>query len=374
MFKITKYTILLFFLLGSVLFIGGAGLPVSTNKSIEHKVVIQHPGELNKADLLLTLKEIKNQSGFTVGYSMKVPSVYCSEAVCKVDTVELVWDNIGRYKSFKLEAGVELEKSKGESFNKSDYERLHKILSDPFSALKDLRLKPVTDEAHDVDAVVGATTLDENSTVKGALWTSYTLWHFVNGNAVNIMKEISGKSIDNVHLQSFLKDSTEYYQLFALDVLTQRRDYSEITVRNVIEQTKVAKINIRNTLNYFENSTSEIYLQSISDLFSSSNSSQRVQCLNSLNKSSFDISETYILKLIEMSVESQSYQEINGLLTVCENRKYNSERLNSTLLPILEANNKLIGRRVYWYLSNQKLKDDEVIKLQKFRTKNEDMF
>lgn len=373
MFKIKKITILLFFL-GSVLFIGGAGLPVSTNKTIGHKVLIRHPGEQNKDDLLLTLKEIKNQSGFTLGYSMKVPSVYCSEAVCKVDTVELVWDNIGRYKSFKLKAGVELEKSKGESFNKSDYERLQKILSDPFSALKDVRLKPVVDEAHDVDAVVGATTLDDNSTVKGALWTSYTLWHFVYGNAVNIMKEISGKSIDNVHLQSFLKDSTESYQLFALDVLTQRRDYSEITVINVLEQTKNAKINIQNTLNYFENSTAEIYLQSISDLYVSGNSGQRVQCLNSLNKSSFDISETYILKLIEISVKSQSYQEINGLLNVCENRKYNSVRLNSALLPILEANNKLIGRRVYWFLSNQKLKDDEVIKLQNFRMKNEDLF
>lgn len=372
MFKVEKITVVLVFI--ASLFFLVASIPVSNHEVIIHKLNIKHKAKPFADDIQLGLNEIKNKSGFTIAYSMKVPSVYCADVVCKIDTVELFWDNIGRYKSFKLSEGVQLEKSKGEPFTQNDYIKLNAILADSKSELKDLRLKPVADEAHDVDAIVGATTINANSTVKGALWTSYTLWHFVYGSAFEFIKDYSKKSFDNDQLVSFIKDSTETYPLFALEELKQRRAYDEYIIRIIIEQTLKGSLTIQNTLSYLENSTDLIYQKSIYQLYCSGNNYQRIQCLNSLKNSSYEINEAYLLTIFDKTIEFNSYQEIDVLLNIFEYRNFVSKHLNTLLFAELNSKNKLIARRIYWYLIKNEMNTTEIERLKNFKKENELFF
>lgn len=374
MLKMKKHIVFLFILFGSIFIVGGAAIPILKNQEITHQAVIQHPGKLNSSELKLNLVEIKDKTGFTIGYSMKVPSVYCVENVCKIDTVQLFWNNVGVYKKFKLKQGVELEKAKGEFFNESDYARLQKILSDSDSPLKNVQLKAEIDEVHDVDAVAGATYLDANSTVKGALWTSYTMWHFVYGNVVGVMENLTAKSIDNEHLNSFLKDSTQQYKKFAMDVLKQRNVFNATTLQLIIEGTKAGNIDIQNTLDFFESSTTDVYVNSIRELYSTANGNQRMQCLNSMTKSNVVFSDDYLIGLFQISLTSKSYPEIDNLLDLFERKKNKTEKLNAILLPLLNIDKKLIARRIYWYLMNQQLKDIEFEKLNDFKNQNAELF
>lgn len=328
---------------------------IITDKSIEinHKVVVNHPGEEVPVETILT--EIQTKDSITVGYAMNVESVICLEEVCKIIPVRLFWNDIGVYQKYVLDEGKTLEKYEADLFEPDDYIKLHSVLANENSPFKDVLIHEVLTVVEDdsVDAVAGATALelDEKDTVPGAALTCYTLWHWAHGDIIQTIKRKTGESSTNQQLMQFLSHENQRYYPIALEALEKRGNYALNTVQTVIERTSMNIDLTKASIQYLETAPDDIYRTALKEIFRKGDRLQRIAVIRSLLYSKKDLTgylDTYASEIGTL----KSFQEVSVFLGLMEAKNLNSERINRALIPLLERE-FLIARRVYWFLSEQ---------------------
>jgi len=125
--------------------------------------------------------------------------------------IRMYWDAFGNYLQFELLNGSELTKINHKEFSDNDYLTLHRILSNPYSEMKDLQYRDLTGKQaennyHAADGFTGATSNDLTfEYINGAVKTTYTLWKYANEYC---RKEIE-QSTD--HATSFLRERYRQY-------------------------------------------------------------------------------------------------------------------------------------------------------------------
>ena len=292
------------------------------NKGIKHHIKVTHPGLEGAAynDLI----ELRGEEGETLGYYMDVVSVYCEANVCRVDTVRLFWDLIGRYNQFSLPAGVSLEKNGGDGFTQADYELLHQILINKNARFKTLSLSELikknnADNEHDLDGYSGATIIkfSETESVKGAALSCYALWHWANNAVCDTMPLLTASNSDNKLLLEYLASSDRDLQLFAIKQMTKR----ELNNASAAE----AILNALCQSNSLYTSGESFLLQAGS---------------------------VYDQQVAAHIIKTSNYQHLNLLLNVLE--QYNSNAGIENCMSLLDGD-IIIARRAYYYLTNQKL-------------------
>lgn len=337
-----------------------------------HRMEVVHPGKENDATEQLTLIE-----GINHEFYMDVPSVYCYDDVCKMDTLRIFWNEIGSYERFELKEGIDLEKAKGEKFSKADYEKLHSILKNENSTFKDLEINDIIKSKNlhelDVDAISGATAidLDENEFVKGAVITCYTIWHWANNPIQDSIREIHGDALNIAALNSYLyKD--EDRKRFAIEQLSRRGIYQNkiLATINNLELENKSKLN-KLRLSYLEQANGTIYFNSLIKLFKVGTANQKSLYLQSLRKTNYFFPVGFFESFSFETSNLNSYQEINLFLNLLEEKGSPSNVILDNIMPLLDKN-ILISRRAYWYLSNQKLSSDQQNRLEGFRKENQD--
>ncbi len=142
-----------------------------------------------------------------VKYSRKIIVGVCVDSECRLVNIELFWNITGRYLGFELHKGEFLSKTEHSPFKPEDYDLLHKLLSDPLSALAHYSIEelvPASDSTKiEIDVVSSATisaVLDY--IVEGAVYTTYTLWHIVYGPT---KREIEKLTIGKLNSELILK-------------------------------------------------------------------------------------------------------------------------------------------------------------------------
>ena len=139
--------------------ISGAEVPLNSTKPIQHKIVVNHPGE--KESVAVILNQNVDENGLPTDYYMDVQSVICLEQVCKVIPVRIFWNNLGEYQRYELENGATLEKYEDAIFDPEDYPKLHSILANIASPFKDVYIDEILTVVDDEsDAISGATALE----------------------------------------------------------------------------------------------------------------------------------------------------------------------------------------------------------------------
>ena len=124
----------------------------------------------------------------------------CNDTLCQVVQIKIYWDLIGDYISFDTLAGYPLTKNDHLPFSPDDYNKLQATLKDGNSILGRKSEGELLDNTRQrysqkIDAVTGATDLQiKNAVVDGALYSTYTLWHLVNGD---IRQVLSSCTIEN---------------------------------------------------------------------------------------------------------------------------------------------------------------------------------
>jgi len=136
-------------------------------------------------------------------YESTVRSPVCNDTLCQVVLLKVFWDLRGNYIRFDTLINHPLTKNDHKPFTSSDYRKLHLTLRDQNSVLgrkkeDELIDKVQTRYSEKIDAVTGATDLQiKNAVVEGALYSTYTLWHLVNGG---IGKRLKGYTSANYNL------------------------------------------------------------------------------------------------------------------------------------------------------------------------------
>ena len=219
--------------------------PADAVGAIPHRITVRHPGFPAGETRTSTLYQLNDPQGFPSEYHMTVDSVVCPEQTCRLITVKMTWDVLGRFQRYELPPGEYLEKGvpggtnsastwTGLPFTEADTRKLEEILKDEQSLLGDQKLSGVTrlHRKGDVDGITGATPASvRESVVEGAALTCYNLWHWAHGDVADAARELTHKQCSPAMLRHFLDARDRHVVVFALDHLRLHKLYDPDSVR-----------------------------------------------------------------------------------------------------------------------------------------------
>ncbi len=184
-----------------------------------HKAFVYKSDEFAVADVI---KICSDAEKIPIGYESRINTPVCDDKLCANVILMFYWDLAGNYVRFDTLPGKPLTKFDHKRFSDADYKKLDQILKDKNSMLRvldkeDLVDKTVKVKATTVDAVTGATPQTiKNAVVEGAVYSSFTLWHFINGAVKDSMAVYTRSIYSDQIAMRLLKSENYESQLFAL--------------------------------------------------------------------------------------------------------------------------------------------------------------
>lgn len=155
-------------------------------------------------------------------YESILKTPVCDDTLCQIVIVKVFWDLIGDFTRFDTLAGYPLTKNDHLLFTPQDYSKLQATLKDGNSILGRKSESELLDNnrnrySQKIDAVTGATDLKiKNAVVDGALYSTYTLWHLVNGDIKNVLSNWTIKNYNSKMEQQLLFSNNTKSIIFAL--------------------------------------------------------------------------------------------------------------------------------------------------------------
>ena len=168
------------------------------------------------------IKVCNNTDQIPVGYEAEINMPVCDDKLCANVVLKFYWDLAGNYTGFDTILGIPLTKFDHKKFKTEDYSKLNLILKNRNSMLRILEKEDLVDKtikvkATMVDAVTGATPQTiKNAVVEGAVYSSYTLWHFVNGAIKDSIAAFTLSIYSEPVARQMLTSDNYETQLFAL--------------------------------------------------------------------------------------------------------------------------------------------------------------
>jgi len=169
-----------------------------------------------------SIKICSNAAQVPFGYETDLNTAVCDDKLCANVLLKLYWDLAGNFVRFDTIAGKPLTKFDHKRFADGDYKKLNQILKDRNSMLRvlekgDLVDKNIKLKATTVDAVSGATPATiKKAVVEGAVYSSHTLWHFVNGQIKDSIRAFTLRNYSEQIAIQMLNSENYETQLFAL--------------------------------------------------------------------------------------------------------------------------------------------------------------
>lgn len=175
---------------------------------------------------------LANSNNQPLLYYSDLQTAVCADGECRLASLKIYWNLLGNYVGYGIHSDDPLTKYDHDPFTQDDYDKLHRLFLDNNSVLRqktmyDLVDKvPVDPESKDksnsVDGMSSATKKNiADAVVKGGLYSCYTLWHLIHGEAKEKMKSYL-KSIESDSLNTyFLYSDYKDYQLHALKYLSK---------------------------------------------------------------------------------------------------------------------------------------------------------
>ncbi|WP_206780198.1 hypothetical protein [Flammeovirga pacifica] len=323
------------------------------------QVEASHPGlKENPQHLTINISEDNK-------YTTNVESVICFTNQCKIITVTLEWDQFGDFSALIIPKGQALEKyvdGKALDFDQEDYQKLNQIIRDPFSILDGLTYNDLQlDEEEGLDGYSGATKafITEKDVVVGATLSCFTLWHWVNSREIkSAIRQQSLSHLQKEEIETLMNVDEERVISYLLEYF--------ISNPKELEANWV----------YFLGKANDLYASEIKELLQISDEEQQLQLLSmTFKKQSRQLMIGHILEnpsfqeqLLE-ELNYGDYQEVNMLTTHLSENHLINDAIITKLLPLLDAEDILISRNVYWYLSDFQLSKENEKRINKFQRK-----
>ncbi|MBT28495.1 MAG: hypothetical protein CMO01_02460 [Thalassobius sp.] len=168
----------------------------------------------------------KPDSGDYYYYSVITTSV-CNDENCKLAILKVIWDLAGNYTKFETLPGKPLTKNDHIPFTITDYDKLHSTLQNATSILGDktkdeLLEKDSLKYSEKIDGFTGATSKEiKEAVVDGALYSTYTLWHLVNGDVRKEIRKYTQSTYDEQMEAQLLSSANPRTVLFGLKNLDE---------------------------------------------------------------------------------------------------------------------------------------------------------
>lgn len=197
--------------------------------------IVLHMAPVDPADSLSgrEIYELRDDKGLTVWFGRDIFKDVCMTGQCKMMRLWVFWDGAGNYLGFQVPENEPLTKSDHTEFAAPDYEKLHNILLDTASILKDLKTEDLTVEEEEkkeveVDGYTAATQPGvAEVVVKDAVYTCHTLWHTVYGPSRQVITDILESRISEEYLASLTGSGRVNLQSAVITYVRKFPEYHE---------------------------------------------------------------------------------------------------------------------------------------------------
>ncbi|GAB3652304.1 hypothetical protein GCM10028791_21810 [Echinicola sediminis] len=155
-------------------------------------------------------------------YWAKFHMPICLEDLCNPMDLIVKWDLLGNFKDYEEFPHNPLTKFDHQAFDSLDHRKLKTIIQNDASILQDYKMTDLVDTtklvySREVNGMTGATNKTFHSeVVSGAVYTSYALWHVVNGGIKEQLKQYTQGMLDEDLVVTMLRSDNENYHRFFL--------------------------------------------------------------------------------------------------------------------------------------------------------------
>jgi hypothetical protein len=192
---------------------------------------------LDKTDTLSSriITELRDEKGIPLWFSRDLFLAVCLTGVCQMVQVRVYWTGAATYLGFQTPENQPMTKTDHSKFRKEDYEKLHLILSDSLSVLKNYKIEELTVEPEKVSAskklIDGHSGATEPSlagyVVKDAVYTSFTIWHSVYGYTLEKIRSIIDRRTDESYLKTVFEQKNPLYIWWAINYIKKHPQYHQ---------------------------------------------------------------------------------------------------------------------------------------------------
>lgn len=323
-----------------------------------------------------TLLEYLSENQIPVMYSRKFLTGVCTDGKCRMLYIELFWNITGRYLGFKLPEGEFLSKTEHVKFNSNEYDKLNHLLANPLSALANYSLKELVPEKDTtkikVDAVSSATlaaVLDY--IVPGAVYTTYTLWHFVYGPTKREIEKITSERLSSEIVLELLNSQNIDDKVWTLNHISEKVEISFSLQNKLMELISGNDVYLtERSLNAMkpEALTSEIQMKLV-NIFDNAGFLQKRLIIQKIGDSP-KLDKTVVKKI------SSELNGLNGVLvkTTLEMftiHKIEDEMVTENVAKLLKDENRYIANQAFKYLESQDNLDKKILRdIEKYKKNN----
>jgi hypothetical protein len=183
-------------------------------------------GLMFRDSIPMEVELVFDADGLPDHYHCQVNTPVCDDGLCRSLILDVYWDLLGNFNRFEVPEFPPLTKWDHLEFTREDYLKLEEILRNKNSVLGtvwdvntlfDPDTKKISEK---VDAVTGATRETiKNAVVPGAVYSSYTLWHIVNGEIPIAIQGYTESYRGPALISKFLLSDNYHYHYNALDYL-----------------------------------------------------------------------------------------------------------------------------------------------------------
>lgn len=189
----------------------------------EQTIVLAFHDTLSEDSLFL----VKTQENIPLHYFKSITTEVCFDQECRLLSIIVFWNITGRYLGFELPAGEFLSKLDHEPFSNDEYERLNDLLADPTLPLRGVSFNELLAipkmETDSIDGITGATTPALSQVVvKGAAYTTYTLWNIVYGPTRDMIMNLTEKQLSSNLMKLILQSPDLYDKDWVLKRLSEK--------------------------------------------------------------------------------------------------------------------------------------------------------
>lgn len=308
---------------------------------------------------------------FPYAYFREIFTTVCLDKLCLPVWILFYWSPGGGYLGYTIKHNGILTKQEHSPFIEEDYKRLHDLLDDPQSILINYQLSDLVSDNHDtlqVDGISGATILDvENYVIKGAAYTTYTLWKTVYGPSNDSIRNISLEYLSTPFLESLIFSPVIQDNYFAFETLN--RFNFKVTTAFI---PKLEEFIISNDYFLKESSIDAIMLSGFSDsliqrifmnVFKGSDYAIKHRILRIFSAFSYLTSNTIEELINQLSEESVPI--IQKVFDLLQSKAVLTITSKIEIAELLEHDNRFIAKIAYDYLSS--LDNNEEILLEKIQ-------
>lgn len=312
-----------------------------------------HPDQPAKSyDVVLE----KDERGFPQDYRLFLQTRICPDETCKVLEATLKWDALGNFSRLEHAEGAPLSKGDHKPFSAEDYEQLDRILRDRRSILGthplNFFLTQRARQSTDVDGITAATPQAvKGAVVDGAAYTSWTLWHWANGEVVNQLYSQTLSLADADYLLHCLNLTDRRFVRFALDRLLEdglEDPRQQTAIFHILESGGQA--NCERALQLLLESSvdlDEAHRKLIGLIGKNGGSSQLI--LAYLEEQP-DLDMEIWVCLAEQLKHIPGYRDMDGALAVLAEQANGSPEVRSLVAQLLESEDRFVVRRAETFL------------------------